>query len=186
LKPDGKFYNLGLNLTTPPVGPGRTVSQILFSEDGSKLRVSVKGVPLSTTVGFVATWDIAHDGTLSPTYTKTTPDKGDGLLPFGIFNVVGSPNAVLVTDPGLGMTVYDFIQPNTTYFPFAIEGQSRTCWVEYAKTTSSYWLTDSGARKVYEVAVNAKTLKSTLLNSFALANMSDPSDLAVGSIFGKE
>jgi hypothetical protein len=101
-------------------------------------------------------------------------------------NVVGSPNAVLVTDPGLGMTVYDFIQPKTTYFPLAIKGQGTTCWAEYAKTTSSYWLTDATSRGVYEVSVNAKTLKSALLSTFTLPIMNDPSDIAIGSVFGKE
>src|ERR1700754_4470899 len=121
LKPNGRFYSLGLNMTTPPVGPPGSVSHVLFSEDESKLRVSVKGVPPSA-IDFVATWDVDRDGTLSHTFTKTTPDEGDGLLPFGMANVVGSPNAVLVTDPGLGMTVYDFIRPKTTYTPLVIKG----------------------------------------------------------------
>jgi hypothetical protein len=101
-------------------------------------------------------------------------------------NIVGSPNAVLATDPALGLTVYDFIKPKATYTPLAIKDQIATCWAEYSKTTSSYWLTDSDAQKIYEVAVNPKTLKPTLLNSFTLAKMNDPTEIAVGSIFGKE
>jgi len=185
LKPFGKFHSLGLNLTTPPVAPLGTVSQVLFSEDGSKLRVSVKGFD-ATTRGYLATWDVAHDGTLSSTYTKAVPTMGDGIYPFGMTNIIGSSSGVMVTDPALGLTVFDFSRPKTTYVPLVIAGQMSTCWAIFSKTTNSYWLTDSDANKVYEVAVDPKSLKSKLLSSFKLGNLENPGDEAIGSVSGKE
>src|SRR6201999_1009490 len=129
---------------------------------------------------------VAEDGNLSPTFTKAFPPVGKGGLTFGMINVVGSPDAVLATDPILGLTVYDFSKPKTAYLPLTIAGQNATCWVEYSKTTSSYWLSDLATSKIYEVAVDTGTLKSTLLSTFTLSSLSRPNDIAIGSIFGKE
>ena len=68
---------LGLNQTTPATGPPGTVSDILFSEDGKKLLVSVKGVP--PIPGFIAQWDVAADGSLSKNFTALTATAG-GLV----------------------------------------------------------------------------------------------------------
>lgn len=181
----GRFYSFGLNQTTPPSGPNGAVSHVLFSADGSKLRATVKGIPPSI-IGFIATWNVAHDGTLSSSFTKTYPPSGEGLAPFGMANIVGASDAVMATDPALGLTVYDFAKAKTTYAPLTIDGQLATCWVEYSKATSSYWLSDVGSNKIYEVSVEKKTLKPTLLNTFNLADSNNPTDVAVGTILGKQ
>jgi len=162
MKPHDRFYSFGLNQTTPPSGPPNSVSHVLFSADGSRLRASVKGTPPSTS-GFIATWNVAHDGTLSSSFTKTSPPSGDGLLPFGMANIVGASDAIMATDPALGLTIYDFSKPKTAYAPLTIDGQLATCWAEYSKVTSSYWLSDLDANRIYEVSVEKETLKPTLL-----------------------
>ena len=185
MRPYDRFYSFGLNQTSPPSGPGNTVSQVLFSADGSKLRASVKGTPPST-IGFVATWNVAHDGRLSSSFTKTYPPAGDGLALFGMANIVGASDAVMIADPALGLTVYDFSRPKATFAPLTIDGQKATCWAKYSKATSSYWLSDLDANRVYEVSVQKGTLKSTLLTTFDLADSNNPTELAVATVSGKQ
>lgn len=42
---NGTVRSLELNQTTPATGPAGSVSDVLFTEDGKKLLVSVKGSP---------------------------------------------------------------------------------------------------------------------------------------------
>jgi len=119
-------------------------------------------------------------------YTKTFPETGAGLLPYGMANIAGSTDAVLVTDPALGLAVYNFSLPKTTFTPFKIDGEIATCWAEYTERTNTFWLTDPDAAQVYEVVVDHNTLRSTLLNTFKLAKMNNPTDLAIGLVSGKE
>jgi len=185
LNPFGGFHSFGFNLTTPPAGPSGAVTQVLFSPDGSKLLASVKGTPPAD-VGFVATWDVAHDGTLSSSYTKASPPLGSGGLPFGMEYVVGAEDAILVTDPALGFTIYDFSKPKTRYIPQTIPGQNATCWVVYSKETSSYFMTDVNTFNVYEASVDPKTLKPTLLRTYFLGAAHGPVDLALATVLGED
>jgi hypothetical protein len=179
LKPFGGFHSLGLNETTPPTGPVGTASQIKFSEDGSKMRVSVKGVPGGTD-GFIATWDVDLGGAISTTSTLTSPPSGDGLLPFGMANVVGVPSAVLVTDPALGLTIYNFSGSATEFIPFAIDGEQLACWVDYSPASKSYFISDLFGI-VFQVSVDTNTLESTLVNTFDLPVGYNSTDLTVAS-----
>ncbi|KAF9055745.1 hypothetical protein BJ165DRAFT_1521722 [Panaeolus papilionaceus] len=95
--------SLGLNQTTPATGPAGTASHVIFNADESQLIASVKGVP--PTPGFLASWAISSDGSLSAEPVKSTPK--DGLLPFGMALVPNS-NAVVVADAGVGLDVFDF------------------------------------------------------------------------------
>jgi hypothetical protein len=185
MKPGGQFFSLGLNQTTPPSVPANSVSHVLFSLDGTKLHVSVKGTPPSDP-GYVATWDVAQDGRLSSTFAKTVPPPGDGLAPFGLSNIVGAEDAVMVTDPALVLAVYDFSKSPVTFAPIAIEGPASACWVEYSTETSSYWISDSDFNMVYEVSVEKDTLKPTLLSNFRLAPRNNGTDIVIGTVLGKQ
>jgi WD40 repeat protein len=68
---------LFLNQTTPPTGPAGTVSDVLFSEDGKQLLVSIKGSP--PVPGLVAQFDVAKDGSLSKDFNTLTASAG-GLV----------------------------------------------------------------------------------------------------------
>lgn len=115
------------------------MSHIIFSEDGSRLFASVKGVP--PTPGFIAGWDVdAKTGALSQDFEKSTPGKG-GLLPFGM-SVIPGKDALLATDPGLGFDVFDFKnkkQANSTAFP--VSGQKAVCWTSFSSKTGNFYLT---------------------------------------------
>jgi hypothetical protein len=179
------FQALGRNIVTPPAAPDNTPSQLLFSPDESVLRASVKGTTLDD-VGFMASWDVASDGSISPTYVKSTPPNGSSGSPYGMVYVVGAENAIIVADPDLGLMVFDFSKAQTNYIPLAIKDQHSTCWVAYSDATSSYFLTDPGMSRVYQVLVDQKVLSSTVMNTYQLRNGSGPIDLVTGTIRGKE
>jgi len=184
LIPFGQFHSLGVNQTTPGTGAG-SLSHALFSADGTKLHASVKGIPASGILGFVASFDVESSGALSSSFVKTSPTAKTGVAPFGMANVVGAKDAVIVTDPGLGMSVYDFSTSTPTLHPLNISGQVTTCWAEFSEATGTYFLTDLGGNSVYEVSVD-KCLTPSLVNRWVLGTSNNPIDIAIGTVLGKQ
>jgi len=185
LEPLGHLYPLHISQTTPPTGPPNTPSHVLFTKDGSKLRVSVKG---NTSVpGFLGTWAVNPDGSLSSSFTTAMPPSlSDGPAQYGMVNVVGAKDAVLVSDAVIGATVYDFSTPQTRFLPTPIPGQLATCWVQYSSKTGTYWLSDTFANKLYEMSVNLQTLKATLINTIDLGANNEPLEITVATIGGND
>lgn len=158
--------SIGFNQTTPPNGPAGTASHIVFSEDGTKLLASIKGVP--PTPGFLAVWDVASDGTLSQDFASVAPASG-GLLPFSM-TVIPGKNAILATDAGVGFDIFDFsnvdVAKNQTSSSkdsvVPIDGQMATCWSSFSTKTGNFYLTDIGTSMVTEVNVD-DNLKGTIV-----------------------
>jgi hypothetical protein len=173
--------SLQLPQTTPPTGPPGTVSDILFSEDSNKLLVSVKGVP--PTPGFVASWDVADDGSLSANFTASPPAQG-GLIPFSM-SIIPGKNAVLATDAAIGFSTFDLSTlegggtAKSQVFP--IEGQGATCWSSFSQKTGSFFLTDVRTDIVTEVAI-ADDLSGTVINQYPLEPGSATIDNAIAAL----
>jgi len=174
--------SLKLPQTTPPTGPPGTVSDVLFSEDSKKLLVSVKGVP--PTPGFVASWDVADDGSLSANFTASPPAQG-GLLPFSM-SIIPGKNAVLATDAGIGFSTFDLstlgaagTTAKSQVFPIA--GQGATCWSSFSKKTGSFFLTDIKTDMVTEVAI-ADDLSGKIVKQYPLTPGSATIDNAIANL----
>ncbi|TDL19074.1 hypothetical protein BD410DRAFT_727624 [Rickenella mellea] len=173
---------LGLNQTTPPAGPAGTTSHVIFSEDETKLIASVKGVP--PTPGFLATWDIAADGTLSQNFTQSTPSAG-GLLPFSM-TVIPGKNAVLATDAGIGFDIFDFSKGSSASSSIVpINGQGATCWSSFSKQTGNFYLTDIDTATVTEVNVDAN-LKGSIVKQYPQGKGSGTIDNEIATIGGND
>jgi hypothetical protein len=169
--------SLSLNQTTPATGPAGTASHIVFSEDGTKLFASVKGIP--PTPGFIAAWDIASDGSLSAEPVKSEPSTG-GLLPFSM-TVIPGTNAILATDAGVGFDIFNFggningtnaasingtqNALSATSSVVAINGQKATCWSSFSPKSGNFYLTDIGTSTITEVNVD-KNLKGTIVKQY--------------------
>lgn len=126
---------LSINQTTPPSGPAGSASHILFNEAGDILFAAIKGVPPQP--GFIASWDVAEDGTLSQNFTKNTPGGG-ALLPFGMSNIPNS-KAILDTDAAIGAVIYDFSKSPATTKVLPIAGQGATCCEYLTLGTGLAW-----------------------------------------------
>ncbi|KAF5367574.1 hypothetical protein D9758_003704 [Tetrapyrgos nigripes] len=171
----GTNRDLGLNQTTPANGPPGTASHIIFSEDGSQLIASIKGVP--PTPGFLAIWDVAQDGSLSQDFNSLAPADG-GLLPFSMTLIKGK-SAILATDAGLGFDIFDLsaggAQGNASQVAAgkssanAIDGQVATCWSSFSPKTGNFYLTDVGTSLVTEIHVD-DNLKGTLVKQYPQGN----------------
>ncbi|KAJ3501360.1 hypothetical protein NLJ89_g9371 [Agrocybe chaxingu] len=169
--------------TTPPSGPAGTVSDIIFSEDSSKLLVSVKGVPPAP--GFLASWDVAENGTLSEDFVSSKPAEG-GLLPFSL-TLVNGKNALLATDAGVGFETFDLSTLNGASSAPAksqvvpIEGQGATCWSNFSNKTGTYFLTDIITSIVTEVDVLGD-LSGSIVKQYPLAPGSATIDNAIAAL----
>jgi len=168
---------LNLNQTTPPTGPPNTVSDIIFSEDDTKLFVSVKGIP--PTPGRISAFDVNPDCSLSETSVDSTPSQG-GVVPFSMTNIPGK-NAVLNTDAAVGFAVYDFSQganatATSTIVP--IEGQGATCWSNFSPKTGTFFLTDIITSTVTEVQVD-DNLAGSIVKQYPLTAGSGTIDNAI-------
>ncbi|KAJ3714262.1 hypothetical protein C8R42DRAFT_726746 [Lentinula raphanica] len=174
---------LNLNQTTPATGPAGSASHIIFSEDNTQLIASVKGVP--PTPGFLAVWDVASDGSLSPEFTAIAPAQG-GLLPFSMTLIEGK-DAILATDAGVGFDIFDFSTSNSgnASSVVPIDGQSATCWSSFSSQTGNFYLTDIGTSMVTEVNVDAN-LKGSIVKQYAQGNNSGTIDNDIASIGGKD
>ncbi|KAJ7158737.1 hypothetical protein C8R46DRAFT_399097 [Mycena filopes] len=163
--------SLNLNQTTPATGPAGSVSHVIFSEDNKQLIASVKGVP--PTPGILAVWDIAADNSLSQDFKAVQPAKG-GLLPFSM-TVIPGKNAILATDAGLGVDVFDFsagaaagvAAGKSSTLP--IDGQGATCWSSFSPQTGNFYVTDIGTSEVTEINVD-DNLKPTIVTQYAQGN----------------
>jgi len=174
--------DLKVNQTTPPNGPAGTMSHAIFSEDGTKLFAAVKGVP--PTPGFIATYDIAEDGSLSQDFVASTPASG-GLLPFGMTAIPGT-KAVLSTDAAIGYTIFDFSNgDNATDKVFPIQGQGAVCWVAHSTKTGNFYLTDLDKSIITEVNVDAN-LNSTIVAQYPQGNGTGSIDDDIATIDGND
>jgi len=174
--------NLNVNQTTPPNGPAGTMSHVIFSEDGTQLFAAVKGVP--PTPGFLAAFDVAQDGSLSSSFTASTPASG-GLLPFGMTAIPGT-KAVLSTDAAIGYTIFDFSSgSNATNAVFPIQGQGATCWVAHSAKTGNFYLTDLDTSIITEVNVD-QNLNSTIVAQYPQGNSTGSIDDDIASINGND
>ncbi|KAF8577512.1 hypothetical protein K439DRAFT_552224 [Ramaria rubella] len=175
--------SLKLNQTNPATGPAGTVSHVIFSEDGSQLLASVKGMP--PTPGFVASWKVdSQTGALSPDFVKSTPSQG-GLLPFSM-TVIPGKDAVLATDAGVGFEIYDFKNgQNASSSVVPISGQKATCWSSFSNKTGNFYLTDVGAGTVTEVHVDDQ-LTGSIVKQYPQGNTTGTIDTDVATINGKD
>ncbi|KAF5343202.1 hypothetical protein D9756_003435 [Leucocoprinus leucothites] len=180
--------SLGLNQTTPATGPAGSASQVVFTEDGNRLVVSVKGVPPQP--GFFAVWDVQADGSLSENFQSIAPAKG-GLLPFSM-TVIPGKNAIFATDAGIGFDIFDLAAAGSSQgqnstatgdrsSSNAIDGQVATCWSTFSPSTGNFYLTDIGTSTITEVNLD-DNLAAKIVKQYPQTQQSATIDLDIASV----
>lgn len=183
---------LGFPQTTPATQNDtvNSMSTILFSRDGTKLLVDVKGLTTQNVPGYIAVWDVMPDGSLSKSHQTFPAPSKVGALPFGMTHLNGKDGYV-VSDPTVGGIVYDFSKGYTKNAVKAknivLPGQAITCWAIYASKSNSYFFTDFGTQKLFEVTIDNDTLDSNVVNIFQLPNTTSINiDTVVGTLKNKD
>jgi len=159
--------------TTPPTYNDtlNSMSTALFSRDGSKLLVDVKGQAQQKNPGYLVAWDVNKDGSLSSCHETYPAPSKVGAINFGM-SYFNDKEKYIVADPTVGAIVYDFSEG---YGPMEykaknirIPGQNTVCWASYASKSDTYFFSDFGAQIVFEMKIDSKTYESRLVNKFIL------------------
>jgi WD40 repeat protein len=161
-----------------------SVSDILFSPDGSKLVADVKGVIQENTPGFLAVWDVNSDGSLSATHQTFPAPTNTSQQNFGMTYIQGL-EGYAVADAAIGGIFYDFSRgygPQFRARNIVLPGQLVTCWVSYSNKSDSYFFTDAISDTLYEVTLDLDTLNGTVINERHMGSQSINLDSAVGTI----
>jgi hypothetical protein len=178
---------IGFSQTNPPTHNTvlYSTSQILFSPDGSKLIVSVKGLPQPKVPGYLAVWDVMSDGSLSENFQSFPAPSQVGALNFGTTALRGKEGYV-VADPTVGAIIYDFSQGYTPQTfkaqNFALPGQQVTCWASYSSKSNSYFMSDFGTQIVFEATIDPQSLSMNVVNKFQLSPSYVITDNFVGTV----
>ncbi|KAI0311897.1 hypothetical protein OF83DRAFT_1177136 [Amylostereum chailletii] len=176
--------SLGMNQTTPPLGPGGTASQIIFSEDQKSVIVAVKGTSKDVP-GFLATWDMNDDGSLSSTFTRIEVPEG-GAAPFSLTPIPGR-NGILSADFQVGVDIFDFsngaamVTASNKTVSMPIANQSAVCWSAWSPKTDSFYVTDTVNGIISELAVS-DDLTPSLLTQYTFPQFTQVLDLEVASL----
>ena len=150
-------FNIGQS--TPPVGPGNSVSQVFFSEDETKLFTTVKGNPAMNITGFLSAFEVQAGGaggqaaSLALEDVRSTPQ--DTAVLFGSLPIPGTSN-IFATDASFGaaiLSVNDAMESDVEAFQ-EIDGQMATCWVTISSATNSAFVTDVGVARVVEMSLD--------------------------------
>ncbi|KAI0664334.1 hypothetical protein C8Q70DRAFT_1049831 [Cubamyces menziesii] len=148
---------LGYNQTTPANGPPGSLSQIIFSEDGSKLLASYKGT--ATAPGYLVSWDVQKDGSLSAQHSQVAVAQGG----MDVVDLSGKGRDAAVT----------------------LNGQMATCWSTYSPKTGNYYAIDVGGNVIREVHLDGN-LKGSVVATHSVPAGTSPIDSAVATIRGKD
>ena len=120
---------------------------------------SFKGSPPEVP-GHILVWDVQQDGSLSAEAQQVDAPTG-GSLTFSM-TPIPNQNAFLVTDPGVGFTIFDFSGGNRSS-AVTIDGQSATCWSTFSPKTGNFFVVDVGTATITEVHVDSNTLQASIV-----------------------
>ena len=176
--PSSTYQPLGVMETTPPSGPGGSLSDITFNTDGSLLFVSAKGVPGSnrTNNGFIATFTVSGAGATATLSMVAKSSPMGSVLPFSLTLLPGT-DTIVYTDPssGYGVASYTANGALSASAIYPVPGQGADCWSTYSAATWHVYLSDPGAKMINEVSVNGT--QSTLVKQYPTVGTLD---IAVG------
>jgi hypothetical protein len=183
---------LGVNQTAVPAGPGGTVSDLVFMNDGN-IAVSVKGTS-ATAPGNVQLFSVTGSGKTAQVGNAATviPAAKGGALPFSLSVPLDGSNALFATDAAAGVSTFDFSSAKdpagnasaataatSTLTP--ISGQGATCWSAQSPVTGSFFVSDVLTSQLTEFAIDKGTGAATEVQAFPMSNSTGTIDLNVAS-----
>ncbi|SCU89934.1 LAFA_0E21968g1_1 [Lachancea sp. 'fantastica'] len=150
-----------------PAGPLDTVSQLKFSDDETKLLVTVKSGPAVNKTGFLAVFPVT--GSWLTGEAKVAPSRIESPLNgtvamFG-FTQIGQSNRYFVADPGFGAVIIS-VDENTDSAQLlhkqVISDQKATCWAAISPVSNSAFVTDPLVNHIVEMSLTDASILSVV------------------------
>lgn len=178
---------LHLDVATPPVFLNHTPSHVIFSEDGSTIYVSVKGVSPGTEGGFIAAWSVDSNGALSSNFVKSQSSTPGGIL-FAIKLIPGTDSILAANPQAGGYEIYDYKTPTSvaTSTGGLVPRQQAICWLGLSSQTNNFYLIDLAGGVVTELSVNTQNLQGTIVRQYPQGPDTDLGDVQIGRVSGKD
>ena len=156
-------FPVGLNTTTPPVGPVNTASAIVFNPSSTALFVSIKADGMGTPPrsGYIYAWPV-YDGEVAtePVINHLNVLKVD----FSI-NFLGYDTRALVTDASFGASIVEIAYPSleiTELHHIVVANQVAACWGAYAPRFDAAYIIDAGSPNITVVDPESGAIKATI------------------------
>lgn len=157
---------VGLNQTTPPVGPPNTIAQVFFSEDEKTVYASVKGDPATNTTGTLGVFAVEQPcdgrGAVAVSQEGKLNHLDETVVLFGATNLKGSSN-IIAADAAFGAVMLSVDTASgaaSVKNVVDIAGQKATCWAVLSPETNTVFLSDAGADRLVEVSSTDGSIKS--------------------------
>lgn len=163
---------VGLNQTTPPVGPTNGIAQVFFSEDEETVYTTVKGDPTTNTTGTLGVFAVEQPcegrGAVAVSQEGKLNHLDKTLVLFGATTLKDSSN-ILAVDAAFGAVMLSVDTANggaSVKNVVDIAGQKATCWAALSPETNTVFLADAGADRLVELSSADGSIKSvTNLNT---------------------
>ncbi|PNP47721.1 hypothetical protein TGAM01_v202996 [Trichoderma gamsii] len=162
---------VGLNQTTPPVGPPNTIGQVFFSEDEETLYTTVKGNPGTNTTGTLGVFAVDQPcdgrGAVAVSQEGKLNVLDQTAVLFGAAPLPGSQ--ILSSDAAFGAVMLSVdTETGTASVKNVIDvaGQKATCWATLSPETNTVFLGDAGFDRFVELSSTDGSIQSiTNLNT---------------------
>ena len=161
---------LPMGQTTPPVGPGNGIADVLFNDDESALLVIVKGNNTAAVKGFIASYAVdASARQISYSDQEFVPDVA--RLMFGTTTIPGTRN-ILVSDAGFGAMIFSVDDLSWPIAITNITNQVATCWAVISPVSGTGFVDDIIVSQLVEID----------LASGAIVSVADPKNVGQGML----
>lgn len=149
---------VGLNQTTPPVGPPNTISHVFFSEDEETLYTTVKGNPGTNTNGTLGVFAVEQPcdgrGAVAVSQEGKLNVLDQTAVLFGAATLKGS-SEILSSDAAFGAVMLS-VDAETGVASVKkvidVAGQKATCWATLSPETNTVFLSDAGLGRLVELS----------------------------------
>ncbi|KAL6910455.1 hypothetical protein GGI43DRAFT_390186 [Trichoderma evansii] len=157
---------VGLNQTTPPVGPPNTIAQVFFSADEETLYTTVKGNPATNTTGTLGVFAVEQPcdgrGAVSVSEEGKLNLLDQTAVLFGAATLKDSSDIIAVdaTFGAVKLSVDTETGAASVKNVIDVAGQKATCWATLSPETNTVFLADAGLDRLVELSSTNGSIKS--------------------------
>ena len=171
LGPFDQLRNFNLDLTTPPVGLGSTVSHVFFSDAEDVLFTTVKGTTATNPNGFLSASRVING---KVAYNDTRSSISNTTILFGAATIPGTTDILVAefTFGGEVISVNAQLQGSAKAH-VVVPNTAGSCWATFSTASGTGFTADGGNNQLAEIDVEAGTLATLLRPANSNFGMND-------------